>query len=171
MAALCEATMTLSDNAAANLLLAQLGGPPAVTALARALGDRVTRLDRTETALNSAIPGDPSDTTSPQAMIGLMRRLLLGDALSVPSREQLTAWMTGATTGLTALRAGVPSGWRAGDKTGAGDHGTRNDIAIFWPPNRAPILVAAFFTGTDATLEQGNATMAEIGRIVAGRFA
>lgn len=165
--ALCEAAITLSDNTAGNLLLASFGGPEALTAFARSLGDPVTRLDRTETSLNTAIPGDPRDTTSPNAMLGDMRRLLLGQVLSTASRGQLLAWLEANKTGGSRLRAGLPPGWRVGDKTGSGAHGTSNDVAILWPPRRPPILVAAYLTEGAEAPEKRDAMLAEVGRAVA----
>jgi beta-lactamase class A len=165
--ALCDAAVTLSDNTAGNLLLESFGGPAGLTGWVRGLGDEVTRLDRWETALNEATPGDPRDTTSPLAMLGLMRRLLVGDALSAASREQLAAWLVACRTGDKRLRAGVPVGWRIGDKTGSGERNTANDIAILWPPNRPPILVAAYYTGAQASDEERNAVLAEVGRLAA----
>ena len=153
---------------AGNLLLDSFGGPAGLTAWLRALGDGVTRLDRRETALNEARPGDPRDTTTPEAMLGLMQALLLGPALSAPSRAQLAAWLVGCRTGDRRLRAGVPAGWRVGDKTGSGENGTANDIGILWPPGRTPILVAAYSTGTTAPEEARSAVLAEVGRIAAG---
>jgi beta-lactamase class A len=145
---LCAAAMTQSDNVAANLLLASIGGPSGIGAFARTLGDRHTRLDRTETALNSAIPGDPRDTTTPLAMLADLQALLLGDALAPASRGRLEGWLRGNTTGDARLRAGFPKAWRVGDKTGSGANGTTNDLAIVWPPGRAPLLVAAYLTGS-----------------------
>ena len=118
LAELCAAALTRSDNTAGNLILAALGGPPAVTAFARSIGDPVTRLDRTETALNTALPGDPRDTTTPEAMADDLRALSLGDTLAAPSRDRLAAWMADCQTGGAKLRAGLPSGWRVGDKDG-----------------------------------------------------
>jgi beta-lactamase class A len=165
-AEICEAAMTRSDNTAANLILKSLGGPPAVTAFARSIGDQMTRLDRTEPTLNEAIPGDPRDTTTPAAMLENMRKLLLGDALSATSKAQLTAWLVGNKTGDKRLRAGLP-GWRVGDKTGTGDHGTANDIGIVWPPGKEPILVTSYLTGASTSPERRNATIAAVGRLVA----
>ncbi|MBX6742554.1 MAG: class A beta-lactamase [Acetobacteraceae bacterium] len=167
IAELCEAALTLSDNTAGNLLLASFGGPAGLTAYARSLGDDVTRLDRFETALNEAIPGDPRDTTTPAAMLENLRRLVLGDALSGPSREQLTAWLLANRTGDKRLRAGVPKDWRVGDKTGSGDNGATNDIGVFWPPGRAPIIVTAYLAETPVPDEDRNAVLAEVGRIAA----
>jgi beta-lactamase class A len=110
LAALCEATMTLSDNTAGNLVLKAIGGPAGFTAFARALGDPVTRLDRWEPGLNEARPGDPRDTTSPDAMAANLQRLALGDALSPRSRDRLVAWLVANTTGDARLRAGAPKG-------------------------------------------------------------
>jgi beta-lactamase class A len=164
---LCEAAVTVSDNTAANLLLASLGGPIAFTAYVRNLGDRVTRLDRNEPMLNEAIIGDPRDTTSPAAMLGDLQVLLTGSALSKRSRERLTAWLVGSTTGHKRLRAGMPSTWRVGDKTGSGLQGTTNDVAILWPPNRKPILIAAYLTDTVALPEVRDAVLADVARLVA----
>ena len=165
--ALCEAAMIVSDNTAGNLLLASLGGPAGLTAYARSLGDIVTRLDRTEPELNEALPGDPRDTTSPAAMLSNLRTLALGNVLSPQSRERLTAWLIGNKTGDTRLRAGLPPGWRVGDKTGTGERGTTNDVGIVWPPGRKPVLVAIYLTGTPAEAAQRNATLAAVGRAVA----
>jgi beta-lactamase class A len=168
LAAICEAAMTYSDNTAGNLILAILGSPQALTTYARSIGDTMTRLDRNEPALNEAVPGDLRDTTTPSAMLKNMQTLLLGDALSPASREQLTKWMVGNKTGDTRLRAGLPAGWRVGDKTGAGERGTTNDIGIVWPPKRPPVLVAIYLTETSAPADQRNATLAAVGRAVAG---
>jgi beta-lactamase class A len=149
VAQLCEATMIISDNAAANLLLPLIGGPDGLTRFVRTLGDNRTRLDRNEPNLNSAIPGDPRDTTTPIAMLHCMQRLLLGNALGEASREQLLAWLRGNLTGDNRLRAGLPAGWQVGDKTGTSDNGsngTSNDIAIIWPPGRAPLLLTCYLT-------------------------
>jgi beta-lactamase class A len=165
MAEICEAAVTLSDNTAGNLMLASFGGPPGLTAYARTLGDVLTRLDRIETELNEATPGDPRDTTTPNAMLGDMQRLLVGDALSVDSRRQLAGWLLASKTGAKRVRAGLPSDWRVGDKTASGNNGTANDIAIAWPPGRAPILVAVYFTGSTISDEARNAVIADAGRI------
>jgi beta-lactamase class A len=166
VAELCEAAMIVSDNTAGNLLLARLGGPQGLTAYARSLGDMVTRLDRIEPDLNEAIPGDPRDTTSPAAMLSNLRTLVLGNVLSENSKDQLTRWLIGNKTGDTRLRAGLPSGWRVGDKTGSGERGTTNDVGIIWPPGRAPVLVSIYLTETAASGEQRNATLAAVGRAV-----
>jgi len=167
VAELCEAAITVSDNTADNLLLRSLGGPPAVTAFARKLGDPLTRLDRYEPELNDGAPGDLRDTTTPDAMVGNLRALLLGDMLSAASRERLAAWMRAASTGLDKLRAGMPSGWQAGDKTGSGAHDETNDVAIFWPPQRKPLLVTAYLAGSTADAAGRSAVLAEVGRIAA----
>jgi beta-lactamase class A len=172
LAEICHAAITLSDNTAGNLLLASLGGPAVLTAWIRTLGDAETRLDRTETALNEAAPGDPRDTTTPRAMLGDMHRLLVGEALSAASRERLAGWLLASRTGARRLQAGFPAGWRVGDKTGSGNNGTANDIAIAWPSaptagRRAPILVAAYYTGSTIADDARNAVIAEAGRLAA----
>ena len=170
LAEICDAALTMSDNTAGNLLLSAIGGPAGLTAYARSLGDEVTRLDRIEPGLNEAMPGDPRDTTSPAAMAADLRKLLLGDALSAKSREMLAAWMVGCKTGDTRLRAGMPAGWRIGEKTGAGDQGTTNDVGVIWPPNRAPGVVAAYLTQSERSMTERFAVIAEVGRIVARRL-
>ncbi|MBN2971219.1 serine hydrolase [Roseomonas aeriglobus] len=129
---LCAATMTLSDNAAANLLLPLIGGVDGFNAFVARLGDRTTRLDRHEPELNTAIHGDARDTTTPLAMLGTMRAMLFGQTLSPAARAKLTGWLVANTTGATRLRAGVPRRWRVGDKTGSGENGTYNDVAVLW---------------------------------------
>ncbi|WP_029355943.1 class A beta-lactamase [Bosea sp. 117] len=165
--ALCEAAVTLSDNTAGNLLLKAIGGPAGLTAYARSLGDRLTRLDRWETALNEAAPGDERDTTTPAAMAGNLRRLVLGDALQPASRARLTGWLVGNKTGDTRLRAGVPGDWRVGDKTGTGENGTANDVGIAWPPRRAPLVVAIYLTQSRGDAASRNAAIAEAARAIA----
>ncbi|WP_298235390.1 class A beta-lactamase [uncultured Azohydromonas sp.] len=164
LAELCEAAMTHSDNTAANLILRSLGGPAAVTAFARSLGDGTTRLDRWETALNEARPGDARDTTSPAAMGGNLHALLLGRHLGSASREQLTRWLLDNRTGDARLRAGLPAAWRIGDKTGSGDFGTANDVAVIWPPGRAPVIASVYITQAGASFEARNAAIADIAR-------
>jgi beta-lactamase class A len=165
---LCAAAVEVSDNTAANLLLAQIGGPAGLTEFIRSLGNQVTRLDRTEPDLNTALPGDPRDTTSPAAMVDSMQKLMVGDALSASGRGQLTSWMEQSTTGKNRLRAGIPASWRAGDKTGTGDLGAVGDIGIFWPPGKAPILVAVYVMEGKATREERERAIAAVGRAVAG---
>jgi beta-lactamase class A len=163
---LCAAAVTLSDNTAANLLLALIGGPAALTARWRAWGDHETRLDRNEPTLNSAIPGDPRDTTTPRAMIGTLRAFLVADTLRPASREMVLGWMRECQTGLHKLRAGFPADVIVGDKTGNNAHNTMGDIAIADAPGRMPILVAAYFTGAKVSLDAQDAAFAPIGRII-----
>ncbi|TAL73313.1 MAG: class A beta-lactamase [Rhodanobacter sp.] len=164
---LCAAAITVSDNTADNLLLTSLGGPHAVTAFARKLGDRLTRLDRFEPELNQGAPGDLRDTTTPNAMLGSLHALLLGDALSAASRAQLATWLRAASTGRGRLRAGVPHDWIAGDKTGTGPHGESGDVAILWPPHRKPLLVAAYYVNPDLGADSPDPVFAAVGRIAA----
>jgi beta-lactamase class A len=168
--ALAEAAVTVSDNTAANLLLAKLEGPAGFTAFVRSLGDSVTRLDRKEPALNSNEPGDPRDTTSPRAMVGLMRKVLGGDALSPAKRERLLGWLRECKTGKERLQAGLLRDWSVGDKTGTGQRGAVNDVAIASPPGRAPILVASYLSDGNARLPALTAAQADIGRLVARTF-
>ena len=170
LAALCEAIVEVSDNTAANLLLAQVGGPGGLTRFLRAHGDTVTRLDRREMELNSNLPGDPRDTSTPAAQVATMQRILLGDVLSPASRERLVGWMKQCRTGLARLRAGLPKDWVVADKTGTGVNGAVNDLAIAWPPGGKPIVMVAYLSGSSAPTERLEAAQAEIGRIVAAAF-
>ncbi|WP_431283029.1 class A beta-lactamase [Humitalea sp. 24SJ18S-53] len=169
IAELCDATMTQSDNAAANLLLATVGGPAGYTAWLRRTGDDVTRLDRTEPTLNQALPGDPRDTTTPAAMAATLRRLALGDILSASSRARFVAWLRGNRTGDARLRAGLPTGWQVGDRTGTGARNTSNVIGVMWPPNdRPPLVVAAFLTEGAREGARRDAALAAVGAAVTG---
>ncbi|MBG6081872.1 class A beta-lactamase [Rubrivivax gelatinosus] len=169
VAELCEAAVTLSDNTAANLLLDTLGGPAGLTAWVRMLGDRTTRLDRREPDLNEARPGDERDTTTPQAMVLALRQVLFGGALSRRGGDLLLQWMVASTTGAKRLRAGFPADWRIGDKTGTGGQGTTNDVAVVWAPGRAPLLLAAYLTESQAAIEAREAALARVaGRVKLG---
>jgi beta-lactamase class A len=170
LADLCAAAIDWSDNTAANLVLQAIGGPPGFTQFARSLGDKVTRLDRNEPTLNEATPGDERDTTSPRAMAADMQKVLLGDALSDQSRRQLEAWLIDDKVGDKRVRAGLPHSWRIGDKTGSGDHGTANTIAIIRPPDQAPILAAVYYTESSAPMDARNAIHKEIGSLIAETF-
>lgn len=166
----CEAIVVVSDNTCANLLLLSAGGPEGHTRFLRERGDDVTRLDRTEPSLNENLPNDPRDTTTPDAMVRTMQRFLLGDTvLNAASREKLIGWMVACQTGLTRLRGGLPADWRAGDKTGtsADTHNATNDVAIAWPPSRAPILIACYLSDSIVDSAARNAAHAEVARIVA----
>ena len=170
LADLCAAAIDWSDNTAANLVLQTIGGPAGFTAFARSLGDEVTRLDRNEPSLNEATPGDPRDTTSPRAMAASMQKVLVGDALSESSRRQLQAWLVGDKVGDKRLRAGLPPSWRIGDKTGSGDRGSTNAVAIIWPPGRAPLIATVYYTESSAPMEARNAIHQEIGALIADTF-
>jgi beta-lactamase class A len=165
LAELCEAAVSLSDNTAANVLLAHLGGPSAVTDFARQLGDPVTRLDHIEPALNRPGPDHVSDTTTPNAMLANLHKLMLGDVLSEASRKRLTTWMLGTVTGKNLLRAGLPANWQVGDKTGRYDTQT-NDVAIIWPPGRKPLLVAVYYENPARDADARATVLAAAGRIV-----
>lgn len=172
LAALCEATITTSDNTAGNLLLNALGGPAALTAWLRSLGDNVTRLDRMETALNEARPDDPRDTTSPSAMAADIHALTLGEALSPGSRQQLIRWLRDNKTGDARLRARLPAGWTAAEKTGTSGNNTSNDVGLLFPPGgRAPIVVAAYLTQGAAKGAIRDAALADVGAAVAAALA
>jgi beta-lactamase class A len=153
---LCEAAIEQSDNTAGNLLLDAIGGPAGLTSFARSLGDRITRLDRKEPDLNSAIPGDDRDTTTPGSMLSDMMRLLANNVLVQASRCQLEDWLQGNKTGAAMIRAGVPSNWIIGDKTGRGANGATNDIAIMRPPWSRADFAGDLFRRIDGDCQRSN---------------
>ena len=168
---ICAAAIATSDNTAGNLMLKAIGGPQGLTDFLRSIGDATSRLDRWETELNEAKPGDPRDTTTPAALTATMQALALGTVLTAKSREVLVGWLMGNKVGDTKVRAGVPKDWRVGDKTGAGEFGTNNDTGIIWPPNRKPVLFTFLMTETTAPTADKNAGMAEITRALAAVLA
>ncbi|MEV6283758.1 class A beta-lactamase [Kribbella sp. NPDC051770] len=172
LAALCDAAIRYSDNAAANLLFAELGGPKALDGVLRDLGDDVTRMERVEPALSEWDPKDTRDTSTARAFAKDLRAFVLGDALDAPERAQLTAWLKANTTGAELIRAGFPKGWVIGDKTGtAGTYGGRNDIAVIWPPGRAPLVIAVFSHRNAPDAEPDNRFVAAAAKVVASTFS
>lgn len=170
---LAEAAQVTSDNTAANLLLKLLGGPAAFTAILRAMGDSVTRVDRLETEMNLVPPGEIRDTTTPRAMAETAERVLTGKVLTASRQKTLIDWMIGTQTGLHRLRAGLPADWRVGDKTGTASHKSmhnkHNDVAILFPPAGAPLLVAAYFEAPgyfDKMRADDDAVLAKVGETI-----
>nr|3ZDJ_A Chain A, ENCA BETA-LACTAMASE [synthetic construct]3ZDJ_B Chain B, ENCA BETA-LACTAMASE [synthetic construct] len=163
VAELCAAAITMSDNTAANLLLATIGGPAGLTAFLRNIGDNVTRLDRWETELNEALPGDERDTTTPAAMAATLRKLLTGEILSAASRQQLITWMVADKVAGPLLRSVLPAGWFIADKTGAGERGSRGIIAVLGPDGKPSRIVVIYLTETQASMDERNQQIAEIG--------
>jgi beta-lactamase class A len=155
------AALDYSDNTAANLMLNQLGGPRGLQAALRGLGDATTNVDRTEPTLNTAIPGDTRDTSTPRTLGGDLRRFVLGGDLRRPRRRLLTNWLLANTTGGPYIRVGVPAGWKVGDKTGNADYGTRNDIAIAWPTSGSPIVISILSDRGSANASSNDALIAD----------
>ncbi|WP_210506855.1 class A beta-lactamase [Pantoea ananatis] len=170
VAELSAAALQYSDNTAMNALLIRLGGPQQVNAFARSIGDSTFRLDRKEPELNTAIPGDKRDTTSPDAMMQSLKKLVLGKALAPAQRQQLTDWMKGNTTGANSIRAGLPASWTVADKTGRGDYGTTNDIAVIWPPHHAPLVLVTYYTQPDKHAAARKDVLAGAAKIVASGY-
>ncbi len=161
---LIAAALEYSDNTAANLLLAQVGGPAGLQAAMRDLGDSVSHIDRTEPTVNEAVPGDVRDTSTPRAMGTDLRAFALGDLLPAARRQSLVNWLVGNTTGGSFVRAGVPTGWRVGDKTGNGGYGSRNDIAVVWPPTGPPVVIAVLSDRGKPNAASGDALIADATR-------
>ncbi|MFC9431725.1 class A beta-lactamase [Streptomyces sp. NPDC056987] len=168
---LCDATVRYSDNAAANLLLPEIGGPKGLQHALRALGDRTTRCDRYETDLSEGTPGDPRDTSTARALATDLRAYAVDDVLPAGQRAVLTDWLVRNTTGDALIRAGAPAGWRVGDKTGSGGYGTRNDIAVVWPPGAAPITLAVLSSRGIRDAAYDDALIAEAAKVALDAFA
>ncbi|WP_246285432.1 class A beta-lactamase [Nguyenibacter vanlangensis] len=165
---MCQGAVEWSDNTCANLLLARIGGPAALTRFWRqACGDTISRLDHNEPMLNRAPPGDPHDTTTPRAMAGNLHRLLLGDVLTPASRGRLAEWMENCRTGANRLRGGLPANWRIGDKTGNNGHDAFGDIAIAWPRPDTPIVICAYTQGGHPAPQEVATLFAAIGQAAA----
>jgi beta-lactamase class A len=163
---LCGAAISYSDNAATNILLNGMGGPEAVTKFLRSIGDEVTRCDRTEPDLNSNLPGDERDTTTPRVMTDNMLKIFTQDVLSLGARALLIDWMGSARTGLDRVRKGLPANWQSGDKTGTGQYGAFNDLVITFPPKRRPILASIYMSESSLGETELAAAQAEIGAII-----
>jgi len=163
---LCAAAITYSDNAAANVLLTGIGGPQGLTQFVRSLGDEITRFDRAEPDLNSNLPNDPRDTTTPHAMVETMLKIFTQDVLALSSRALLIEWMSASRIGVDRVRAGLPRGWQSADKPGTGPNGAYNDVALAWPPNRRPILIAVYMSDSALPAKELSAAHADIGEIV-----
>jgi beta-lactamase class A len=168
---LCAAIVEVSDNGAANMLLRRVGGPKAMTGFFRRCGDRITRLDRIEPELNSNLPGDKRDTTTPLAMAQSMQAFLTGNPLSIQSKQRLVQWLVRSSRGLDRLRAGLPPRWRVGSKAGTGARGAMNDLAIAWPPGKPPILIACYLDSPHSTDDVRAAVHREVARRIAAAFA
>jgi len=179
VAELCAAALQYSDNLAANLLLKELHGPAGLTTFLRQKGDSVTRLDRNEPELNTAIPNDPRDTSTPLQMMHNLARLALNDGnrtgnaleLATEQRQQLTRWLKGNTTGKKAIAASVPANWITGDKTGSGDYGTTNDIAVLWRPAAPPLVLALYFTQHEKAAKSRQDVLASATAIALAAYA
>ncbi|MFG2356243.1 class A beta-lactamase [Streptomyces sp. NPDC048521] len=171
VAGLCAAAIQYSDNAAGNLLLRQIGGPEGLTRFFRSLGDDVSRLDRWEPELNTAIPGDPRDTTTPRAVGGSLERLALGRALDTADREQLLTWLKGNTTSGARFRAGLPRDWVLADKTGTGSYASAHDIGVAWTTRGTPVVLAVLSTKNTQDAPVDEALVAEAARVVARTLA
>lgn len=162
---LTEATVRTSDNTAGNLLLRALGGPDGFEQALRQIGDNVTQANRYEPDLNQFTPGDTRDTSTPKTLATDLKKFAVGDLLSDDERERFTNWLQGNETGDTLIRAGAPKGWKVGDKSGAGSYGTRNDIAVVWPPNREPIVIAIMSRHDTEDAKYDDALIAEAAKV------
>lgn len=168
---IAEAAMQYSDNTAGNLLFEELGGPDGLEKALRESGDTITMADRIETDLNEAIPGDSRDTSTPKALATNLKVFGISEYLPADKQEIFTNWLKGNTTGDSLIRAGVPEGWEVGDKSGAGGYGTRNDIAIVWPPNREPIIIAIMSSRNEENASFNDELIAKATKVIAQAFS
>ena len=160
----CTAAMVMSDNTAANIVLDGISGPSELTLFMKELGDEVTRLDRIEPHLNEARSGDERDTTTPNAIVKSLGKLLYGEKLSSGSKEQLIEWMAGNKVSDSLLRSVLPEGWSIADRSGAGGFGSRGITAAIWSNEQQPLIVAIYLTQTEASFDERNKAIAKIGR-------
>ncbi|GIN18287.1 beta-lactamase [Shouchella clausii] len=158
---LSDASIRYSDNTAANFIFDEIGGPEGFKEGLRAIGDTVTEPERIEPELNHVEPGEIQDTSTPEALAKSLQEFALGKALPADKQELLIDWLIGNTTGDALIRAGVPEGWEVGDKTGAGSYGTRNDIAILWPPEKEPIILAVLSSKDEKDAEYDDELIAK----------
>ncbi|MET8998771.1 class A beta-lactamase [Amycolatopsis sp. NPDC004169] len=165
-----DAALRYSDNTAANLLFRELGGPAGLAAALRGAGDTTTHVDRIEPGLNDLAPGDVRDTSTPRAMAGSLRAFALGPALPPEKQTVLTDIMRANTTGAALIRAGAPAGWAVADKTGTGSYATRNDIAVVWPPGRAPIVLVVLSSRRDKDAEHDDRLIAQAAKLALDAF-
>ena len=163
----CRAAVSYSDNTAGNVITDAIGGPSAFTSFMQSIGDNKTRLDRKEPELNEATPQDARDTTTPNAIAESLRKIIRGDALTVPSKTLLVGWMVQDKVADALLRAAIPKTWTIADKSGAGGHGSRSIVAVIWPDSRAPVIVGVYITQTVASMSESNAAIARMGKALA----
>lgn len=160
-----EAAVRQSDNTAGNLLFEAIGGPNGFEQALRHIGDNVTQAERLEPDLNVFTPGDTQDTSTPKALATSLQAFALSDILSEDKKELFNDWLKGNATGDPLIRAGVPEDWIVGDKSGAASYGTRNDIAVVWPPNREPIVVAIMSRHQNEDAKYDDVLIAEAAKI------
>lgn len=163
---LVDAALTFSDNTAANVLFELVGGPDAVQDWLGGLGDTVTSVDRVEPELNDWRPGEVRDTSTPRALSRLVRDLAVGDVLDPSDRARLDDDLGDSLTGAGLVRAGVPEGWRVGDKSGTASYGTRNDVAVVHPPGRAPWVVVVMTSHAEAEADTDDVLVEQATRAV-----
>lgn len=162
----CSASVSYSDNTAANLVFEKLGGPEKATQFLRKAGDQVSRMDRTEPEINDVAAGELRDTTTPEAIVKTLQKLLIGDVLSPESREQLKQWMVNDQVANDLLRSQLPQGWTIADKTGSGNDGSRSIISVIWPEYGDPLIVTIYITQTSSTVAESNKAIARIGKVM-----
>lgn len=167
---ICSAALRVSDNTAANLLLAHIGGIDGFKMSLRQIGDMVTEPSRNEPMLNEAVPGDWRDTSTPHQLAVDFQSYILGDVLTAEKKNILVSWMSGNKNTDTLIRAGMQTDWIVADKSGTGGYGTRNDVAIITPPGRKPIILAILTTHNDKNAKADDQLLAEIARIIGERF-
>jgi beta-lactamase class A len=168
---LCDAAVRYSDNTATNLLLDEIGGPRALQEVLRENGDDVISTDRYETEMSEAVPGDTRDTSTPRSIGTSLRTFVLDDALPEDARAMLTEWLVGNTTGADLIRAGVPDDWVVGDKTGNGGYGTRNDIAVAWPPDGDPVVIAVLSSRDQDGADHDDQLIADAAEVIVDALA
>jgi beta-lactamase class A len=166
----CEATMTYSDNTAANIVISLVGGPQELTNFMRSINDNITRSDRYEPDLTINPENDLRDTTTPNAMSNSIRKLLTGNILSEKSKKQLTEWMMGNKVSDALLRAELPKGWFIADRSGASDYGIRGITSMVWSEKQSPLFISVYIRKINTSLEERSEKIAEIGKVIFSKY-
>ena len=115
---------------------------------------------------------DPIDGMSPGAAARALTRLARGELLSAESTEYALGLLERTRTGPNRLRAGLPPGWRWGNKTGTGQNlppitAGYNDIGIATAPDGTRYAIVVLLADTTAAVPARMQLMQAVSRAVA----
>jgi len=137
-----------SDNRAADVLFKDVGGPHAVHRWLVDNGIQGVRVDRTIAQLlaDKRDLWDTRDSSTPKAMVDLLRRIYKGDLISPSSRNYLLGVMAKCHTGKNRMKWLLPAGTPVEHKTGT-LNGLADDVGFITMPDGHRIAVAIFARG------------------------